>query len=430
MNMFKNNKYNLSALMLYMTYFLHGIQAIILSQNAEYFAGQWGTTISGVLGVIAWTGIGKITFLTFSGILADKLGRKPVILLGVLGYVILFGSLIFTKDIAIANILSFIGGASTSLFDGACNPAIMEIYPNNKSTASIFNKGTISISGIIYPLIVGYLTVGNRPQSLGIWIPFVLSIALLVVFFFVRLPDGDVKKEKNISAAEAVKILEQGQSSASTTVHKVNEPKMTIEGILLPLFGFTIYSTFYLFQQVASIYAADVVQMSEVASRAVASYYQAGSFAAVILSAVLMARGVRDMSLLIIYPFIAGTAALTVYLIPNSVTLSIGAAVIGFAAAGGALQMGNALFNQFFDQNKGRNTSLYYFVMSLGSYIMPTVAAYLRETDFTLVMLLVAIVAFTSFALMLFLGTRYKYIFGVPVFSNSRKAQKLTEKTG
>lgn len=161
----------------------------------------------------------------------------------------------------------------------------------------------------------------------------------------------------------------------------------------------------------------------------VASYYQADSFAAVILSAVLMARDVHDMSLLIIYSFTAGTAALTVYLIPNSFTLSIGAAVIGFAAAGGALQIRNVLFNQFFNQNKGRNTSLYYFVMSLDSYIMPTVAAYLRETDFTLVMLLVAFVASTSFALMLFLDTNYKYIVGVPVFSNSRKTPKLIEKT-
>lgn len=429
MEMFKNNKYNFAALMLYMTYFLHGIQAIILSQNADYFAAQWSTTVSGVLGVIAWTGIGKITFLTFSGILADKLGRKPIIVLGVAGYAILFGTLIFTTNIAVANILSFIGGASTSLFDGACNPAIMEIYPNNKSTASIFNKGTISISGIIYPLIVGYLAANNQSQSLGIWIPFVLSLALLAAFFFVRLPDGDVKKSQNVSASEAVKILEQGQSSASTTINKVNKPSMKIEGILLPLFAFTIYSTFYLFQQVVSIYAADVVQMSEVASRAVASYYQAGSFAAVILSAVFMARGIRDMGILIVYPLIAGITALTIYFIPTSFTLSVGAAIIGFTAAGGALQMGNALFNQFFDQNKGRNTSLYYFIMSLGSYIMPTVAAYLRETDFTLVMLLVAFVAFASFILMVVLGTRYKHIFGVTAFSNSREDIQLTEGT-
>lgn len=419
MEMFKNNKYNFSALMLYMTYFLHGIQAIILSQNAAYFADKWGNDVSGVLGVIAWTGIGKITFLIFSGILADKLGRKPIIITGVIGYCILFGVLLFTTNIVTASILSFIGGASTSLFDGACNPAIMEIFPNHKSTASIFNKGTISISGIIYPLLVGFFITRQISQDLALWIPFGLSLVLLAAMFFVRLPDNDLKKEKNVSAAEAVRILEQTQSTDSKTVEKIQQPKMTIEGVILPIFAFTIYSTFYLFQQVVSIYAVDVVQMSEVASRAVASYYQAGSFAAVILSAVLMTRGIRDMALLIVYPLLAAVAALTVYFVPTSLTLSVAAAIIGFAAAGGALQMGNALLNQFFDQNKGRNTSIYYFVMSLGSYIMPTVAAYLRETNFTLVMLLVAVVAFISFLLMLFLGTRYKIIFGKSAFEKS-----------
>lgn len=417
MEMFKNNKYNLSAFMIYMTYFLHGIQAITLSQNAEFFANKWSTDVSGVLGVIAWTGIGKIVFLIFSGILADKLGRKPVIITGVIGYCILFGGLLFTQSIMLANILSFCGGAATSLFDGACNPAIMEIYPNHKSTASIFNKGTISISGILYPLIVGYLVTSTLPQNLALWIPFVISLALLAAMLFVKLPDNDVKKERNVSAAEAVRILESSQSAASTAVEKISQPKMAIEGVILPIFAFTIYSTFYLFQQVVSIYAVEVIQMSEVASRAVASYYQAGSFAAVILSTVFMAKGIKDMTLLTIYPLLAAIAALVVFLAPTSLTLSVASAVIGFAAAGGALQMGNALLNQFFDQNKGRNTSIYFFVMSLGSYIMPTVAAYLRNTNFTLVMLLVAIVAFISFLLMLFLSTRYKAIFGKSAFS-------------
>lgn len=419
MDMFKNNKYNFSAFLLYMAYFLHGIQAIVLSQNAAYFADRWGADVSGVFGVIAWTGIGKITFLIFSGVLADKLGRKPIVITGVIGYCILFGSLIFTRSLGMANVLSFIGGAATSLFDGSVNPAIMEIYPRHKSTASIFNKGTISISGIIYPLLVGYLITNNMPQEIALWIPFIIAVALLVVTIFMKLPDSDLKKEKNVSAAEAVRMLEQSQSSGSASVKKVNKPKMSIEGVILPIFAFTIYSTFYLFQQVVSIYAVDVVAMSEVGSRAVASYYQAGSFAAVILSAVMMARGIRDMALLTVYPLLAGVAALVVYFVPTSLTLSVAAAVIGFAAAGGALQMGNALLNQFFDQNKGRNTSIYFFVMSLGSYIMPTVAAYLRETNFTLVMLLVAGVAFLSFVLMLILGVRYKHIFGKSAFDRS-----------
>ncbi|MGO2834668.1 MAG: MFS transporter, partial [Staphylococcus saprophyticus] len=174
MDMFKNNKYNYGAFMLYMTMFLHGIQAIILSQNADYFASQWNSDVAGVFSVIAWTGIGKIVFITFSGVLSDKFGRKPVAMSGVVGYLILFGALLFTQNITLAKLVSFIGGAATSLYDGSINPALMEIYPDNKSTASIFNKGFISVSGVMFPLIVGYLAANNMSARTSILIPFIL----------------------------------------------------------------------------------------------------------------------------------------------------------------------------------------------------------------------------------------------------------------
>lgn len=422
MDMFKNNKYNYGAFMLYMTMFLHGIQAIILSQNADYFASQWNSDVAGVFSVIAWTGIGKIVFITFSGVLSDKFGRKPVAMSGVVGYLILFGALLFTQNITLAKLVSFIGGAATSLYDGSINPALMEIYPDNKSTASIFNKGFISVSGVMFPLIVGYLAANNMSARTSILIPFILTALVFIGFFFAKFPDGDIKKEQNISAAEAIKTLESNQSASSTTINKKKQPNFAIDGIIIIAFSFFIYSSFYLFQQVVSIYAINIVQMSEVASRSLASYYQIGAFAAVILSAMFMARGIRDMTLLVVYPLIAGITALTIYLTPNEVTLTIGSAIIGFTAAGGALQMGNSLLNQFFDKNKGRNTSMYFFAMSLGSYIMPTLASSMEASNnFTLIMLLDAVVAFVAFAIMAIIAIRYKHIFGVSGFSNSKK---------
>ncbi|MDN6751332.1 MFS transporter [Tetragenococcus koreensis] len=422
MDMFKNNKYNYGAFMLYMTMFLHGIQAIILSQNADYFASQWNSDVAGVFSVIAWTGIGKIVFITFSGVLSDKFGRKPVAMSGVVGYLILFGALLFTQNITLAKLVSFIGGAATSLYDGSINPALMEIYPDNKSTASIFNKGFISVSGVMFPLIVGYLAANNMSARTSILIPFILTALVFIGFFFAKFPDGDIKKEQNISAAEAIKTLESNQSASGTTINKKKQPNFAIDGIIIIAFSFFIYSSFYLFQQVVSIYAINIVQMSEVASRSLASYYQIGAFAAVILSAMFMARGIRDMTLLVVYPLIAGITALTIYLTPNEVTLTIGSAIIGFTAAGGALQMGNSLLNQFFDKNKGRNTSMYFFAMSLGSYIMPTLASSMEASNnFTLIMLLDAVVAFVAFAIMAIIAIRYKHIFGVSGFSNSKK---------
>lgn len=424
--MFKNNKYNFTAILLWMTYFCHGIQAIIISQNADFFAHKWGVAAAAVFAVIAWTGLGKISFLTFSGALSDKVGRKPLIVLGLIGYVIMFGSFLIATNLMMANILAFIGGAMTSLYDGAINPALFEMYPENKSTASIFSKAFISVSSMLYPLFVAYLVSHKMAAEIGIMVPFILSIVVLVGVLIARFPDNDIRKEQNVSAREAIKILEAKQSTAQTTTNETasrqNSANFAIDGVILSAFAFTIYSTFYLFQQASKLYAQNVIHMSETGAAAVTSYYQLGGLIATIVFAFLMARGIRDIALLVISPIFAGLAGLLVYFVPTAATLTFAGIIIGFFAAGGLLQMGNAVLNQFFDKNKGRNTSIYYFVMALGSYIVPMLASKLIAANRAdLIMLFVSVCGFASAALMMVAGKRYGHIFGVPVFSNSKK---------
>jgi MFS family permease len=420
--MFKNNKFNQAALTLYFVYFLHGIQSIILTQNATFFADRWGTTTAEVFNVLAWVGIGKFIFLIFSGPISDKIGRKPVAYVGMIGYLLMYVIYLFSSSLPLAYFASFLGGASTSMFDGSINPAYMEIYPENKSTASIINKGFISVSSALYPLFVGWIANSQLATHWVITVPLILSVIVIIALTFVTLPDGAMKKVEDISAAEAIQKLEQDQKESSKTQEKIEEPSMWIEGLSLILFAFFIYSTFYLFQQVVSIYATDIVGMGEVASRSLVTYYQVGSFVAVILSAIIMARGVRDMALLIIYPLASAIMGFIIYFFPNEITLTVGSIVIGYAAAGGALQMGNALLNQFIDTQKGRNTSIYYLSMSAGSFLMPAIAGHLQTANFELVMLLVGIVATIASALMIFLGFRYKRIFGVSAFNNTNQA--------
>lgn len=414
--MFKNNKYNFTALGLYMAFFAHGMQAIILSQNATYLSERWATDAAGILNIIAWTGWGKIIFQLFSGVLADKIGRKPVVLGGLVGYMILFGGLIFAPNILTANILSFIGGAATSLFDGSINPAQMEIFPNHRSIASILNKGFISVSGITYPLLVGYVNASGTNPVILIWYPFILSIIVFVWMLLMPFPDNDVKKAEGVSATEAVKILEQRQATGKTAGKEmVHQPTMLDYGLIVS-FSFFIYSAFYLFQQVSTLYASDVVGLQGVAANSIATWYQVGSFAAVILSAFIMAKGIKDITLLVVYPLIAAFGALMIYFGPSQFTLTVGAILIGYGAAGGALQMGASLLNQFFNTNKGRNSSTYFLSMSVGSVLMPKIAAYLKATDFTKVMLLDAAVAIVALLIMLIMANRYRHVFNESAF--------------
>ncbi|MDO5301979.1 MAG: MFS transporter [Tissierellia bacterium] len=410
--------YHLGALALYSCMFLHGIQAILLAYNSEYLAARWGVTVAEVFTVIAWTGIGKILFQAFSGSLSDVVGRRPMVVVGTLGYVALFYGIGQTESLAVAKALSFIGGAATSLYDGGVNPGIMEIFPQSKSAASIGNKGAISLSGIGYPLLLGLGASGLVSYSLLFWIPLGLSLVVLLLTLLAPLPDDDIRRAEKVSPKRAIEILEERQGKLVAQEGR-DSGNWAVEGILFPLLGLCIYSTFYLFQQVVTLYALEILNLGPQGAGRIASLYQLGSLASVLLSMVILGRGVRDIGLMTVYMALSALAAFFAYAVKSPVVLGISAAAIGFCAAGGVLQMGNALFNQFFTRRKGRNTNVYYFVMSLGSFLMPKLASLLQEGDFTRVLLADGLVALLGFGILLVLGFRYRRVFGVSPFART-----------
>lgn len=401
-----------------MCYFVQGIQAIIISQNINTFAANWGTTTAGVMAVIAFTGIGKVVVLAFSGPLSDRIGRRPLIVLGALGYIAFFSGLLLCTSVGMANVVALTAGAATSLFDGAVNPALFEIYPKNKSVASITMKGFIACSGIIWPLLIGFLDNGGYWYGISLAIPLAIMVLNFVFLSIAKFPDSDLRRETGLSPRETIKKLEAQQATETAAEHDFKkEPKLYMEGILLMFYSFFCMATFYLFQQVVKLYGVQVLGMTKIASSALLTYYTIGSFIAVILTTVIMSKGIRDMAILIVYPLISGFAAFIIYFMPSQSTLTICSFVIGFTAAGGSLQVGNALLSTFFPLGKGRNTSLYYVAMSAAAYVMPVVASSLMKVDFTKIMLLDGFMGLCGFACMLFLGIRYRQIFAEGPFT-------------
>lgn len=424
-----NNKYLISSLGLYMNYFCHGIQSIIISQNINTLAALWGTDTAGVMSVIAFTGIGKVVVLCFSGPLSDRVGRRPLIVLGSIGYICFFGGLLLSTSVAMAKLIAFTAGAATSLFDGAVNPALFEIYPKNKSIASLTMKGFIATSGVIWPLLIGFLDNNGYWFGISIMIPLIIMAVNLVFLFFAKLPDSDLQKETGLSAREAIKKLEVQQAQETAAGHKFNkQPKLQLEGGLLMLYAFFCMATFYLFQQVIKLYGSEILGMSAIASGALMSYYTIGSFLAVLLTSIILSRGIRDMTILIAYPLISALAAFSIYFFPSEVLLRVCSFIIGFTAAGGTLQVGAALLSTLFPTGKGRNTSLYYVSMSVAAYVIPVVASSMMKADFTKIMLLDGFMGLGGFVVMLLLGFRYKGIFNESPFSLKKKSIDIKAK--
>ena len=155
------------------------------------------------------------------------------------------------------------------------------------------------------------------------------------------------------------------------------------------------------------------------------SIYTIGSFAAVIIWGIFMASlGWRTLKILIIDLAGSVVAYALVVLLRSPVMVQIGAFAIGFFAAGGALQCGVALMQEFHPGPKGRNLGIYYTFMGAASYLMPQLAkifynmaggneaqAVINEMTVNLVLAVIGLL------FMLFLAANYKKWFGVSVWS-------------
>ena len=83
----------------------------------------------------------------------------------------------------------------------------------------------------------------------------------------------------------------------------------------------------------------------------------------------------KQVRFLVIYPVISVAMLVLVYLVKTPMICFVGAFVIGYAAAGGVLQMATATVNDLFPNIKGTITSLVMIASSLCNYTILSAAA-------------------------------------------------------
>ena len=419
----RDKKYIWALLSVYFAYLTHGIQAIVISQNSANFQQQWGVDAGGISGVIAWTGLGKFLSVWICGEISDKIGRKIMIVVGAIMYIAFFGLLLTTSSPAVASVAAFMAGVATSFFDGACYAVAQESWVKAPGTAVILIKGVISVSGTMYPLLVASMSQSGNCRALII-LPIVMSIVVLAVALFApysydeELKDLKEQKATNSDAKLVDEDAEKGKARIKSPI-----PFAVVAGCAI--YGFIAMATMYSAQQYLKSFGMAVLGMDEMWAASLNSVYTIGSFAAVIIWGIFMASlGWRTLKILIIDLAGSVIAYALVVLLRSPIMVQIGAFAIGFFAAGGALQCGVALMQEFHPGAKGRNLGIYYTFMGAASYLMPQLAkifynmaggdeaqAVINEMAVNLGLAVVGLI------FMIFLALNYKKWFGVSVWS-------------
>ncbi|EEO3706868.1 MFS transporter [Listeria monocytogenes] len=353
-----------TAIALYFTYFIHGIGVSILGQYKQDFAGLWGADklsdgtfdVSMVIAVIAALGLGRLLTLPISGPFSDKFGRKPSALIGVALYAVYFIGLAFAPNMYIAYAFAFVGGAANSFLDTAVTPSVLEIFTKNGAIANMFTKFSISIGQFVLPFAIGMVAAANMSFRTLFVITMVLIVIDGLIIAFMPFPPMN----NNV-----------GGEKAKPEKMKFNATSWAIIGI-----GFTCTSTFQLWlncnQELGKLYGmADPSKIQ--------SFYSLGTMCAILITAVLVKKFILPVRILILYPAIATLMLLIIYIVQTPTICLIGGFVIGYAAAGGVLQLAVSTANEFFPTNKGKITSIVMISSSLANYIVLNVASYITK---------------------------------------------------
>lgn len=383
-----DKKYLPSALILYMNYFIHGIGCSILSQQVvkEMLAAQWGVNdVMTVTAVAAALGLGRLISLPFAGPFSDKLGRRISVLIGVASYVIFFVGIAFSPNIQIAYIAAVLGGIANSFLDTATYPAVTEIIHKYTGIATMGIKFFISVAQLLMPFFLG-LAAGTQMSYLSLPLAAGVAIAVLgILAIFAPLPAAS----------------ESGKSESF--LQNLKNANFSVESIALILIGFTSTATFQLWLNCAQTFGKEIAGIPSDQVSMMQTYYSAGTMVALVVTSLLITK-FKQVRFLVIYPAISVVMLGLVYVIKTPMICYVGAFVIGYAAAGGVLQMATATVNDLFPKIKGTITSLVMIASSLCNYTILSAAA--KMTSMQVIMMNIVITVI-GVLLAVFVNARY-----------------------
>ena len=392
-----NKKYLPSALILYLNYFIHGIGCSILGQAVikDALAASWGVEAMAITAISAALGLGRLIALPFAGPLSDKLGRRISTAIGSASYAVYLIGLALAFNAGtnggytIAYVCAIIGGIANSFLDTGIYPAVGEIIYKAPGVATMGIKFFIAIAQMLLPFALG-MAVTTTAAGLTSYNPLFFAcgicyIVLLILVFLFPLPDADQKAAgKN-----------EGLIASLKHTH------FSLESIAMILIGFTCTGTFQLWLNCAQNFAKENAGWAN--PSIMQTYYSAGTMLALIVTAFLT-RKIKDVRFIVAYPVICLVTMIVVLVSPSQTTMTAGAFLIGWAGAGGLLQIATSVCNMLFPKIKGTVTALVMIASSLCNYTILTAASKMQPSQ---VMLMNIILTGVGVVLGLYVNLRY-----------------------
>ena len=391
------NKYMLSASGMYINYFLLGMVNIMLASNMSFLTKQLNTDGAGISYIISAIGIGKLLSYSLSGILSDKFGRKPLILVSSLTMAIFLIGIPLSPNYPTAFIFAIIAGIANSAMDAGTYPALIEVFPKSSGSASVLVKAFISAGAALLPFMIAFFADRDLFYGYAFFLP--ALIYLLNMIFMFKLPFPNHKREQSTV---------QQQNTAENKF--ISAPKMKQEGIALIVIGFTSTALFTVAQIWLPTYGQQVLGMAESSSVRLLSYYSIGALISVLVLAVLLSKVLRPVTVILVYPMITLIAVLTLLFVKVPTIAIVAAFFMGFSTAG-VFQLAITVMTELFWNKKGTVTGIVATAAGLAAILLPLATGLMSKTGhISIIFIFDAMLSVVGMAAAAFVNYRYRKI--------------------
>ncbi|GAB1789882.1 MFS transporter [Priestia megaterium] len=391
------NKYMLSASGMYINYFLLGMVNIMLASNMSFLTKQLNTDGAGISYIISAIGIGKLLSYSLSGILSDKFGRKPLILVSSLTMAIFLIGIPLSPNYPTAFIFAIIAGIANSAMDAGTYPALIEVFPKSSGSASVLVKAFISAGAALLPFMIAFFADRDLFYGYAFFLP--ALIYLLNMIFMFKLPFPNHKREQSTV---------QQQNTAENKF--ISPPKMKQEGIALIVIGFTSTALFTVAQIWLPTYGQQVLGMAESSSVRLLSYYSIGALISVLVLAVLLSKVLRPVTVILVYPMITLIAVLTLLFVKVPAIAIVAAFFMGFSTAG-VFQLAITVMTELFWNKKGTVTGIVATAAGLAAILLPLATGLMSKTGhISIIFIFDAMLSVVGMAAATFVNYRYRKI--------------------
>lgn len=337
----------------------------------------------------------QLVFVIVWGRLSDKYGRKPVILVGLIGFIVMNLLTGLATSLVMLYVARILGGIFTSSVIPVCNAYLSDITTEKRRTKIMAWSGVAISSGLIFgPVLGGLLSQTNvhLKLSLGLFhfgrfsVPFLFTAVLGLMIFFVVS-----KWLKNT-------IIVKGDRG------KTIKFNFTFSGyfVILLLLSFVMQFVVTLFETVFSIYGKDKLAFNS--NQVGIGFMLCGSVMAV-LQPVFASYGEKILSLkqqITVGLLITGLSLIVFPFLTNE--LAVYGLIIVFAS-GGAMVTPNLLssVSLISKENTGRNISIQSSTNSIGQILGPILGTWLLAGGFYYPFVIAGSVVLVAMGLVYFL---------------------------